>query len=87
MTDASLNNILVQALSALLDRRGARDLSVRSLQSTEIGLVDELVAAASVMLGQAAEGRSVVIIRGSPYAGLHGTARDLQRPATMDLFR
>jgi len=86
LTNASLNTNLVQALSALLDRRGARDLSVRSLQSTEIGLANELVAA-SVMLGQAAEGRSVVIIRGSPYAGLHGTARDPQRPATMDLFR
>jgi len=74
-------------LPALLDLRGTPDLFGRTLQSTEIGLADELAAAASVMMGQAAEGRPVVIIRGAPYARRDGTARDLQRQAAMDLFR
>jgi coenzyme F420-0:L-glutamate ligase/coenzyme F420-1:gamma-L-glutamate ligase len=74
-------------LPALLDLRGTPDLFGRSLQSTEIGLADELAAAASVLMGQAAEGRPVVIIRGAPYARRHGSASDLQRPPTLDLFR
>jgi coenzyme F420-0:L-glutamate ligase/coenzyme F420-1:gamma-L-glutamate ligase len=74
-------------LPACLDLRGTRDLFSRTLQSTEIGLADELAAAASVLMGQAAEGRPVVIIRGAPYARHGGTARDLQRPAAADLFR
>jgi coenzyme F420-0:L-glutamate ligase/coenzyme F420-1:gamma-L-glutamate ligase len=74
-------------LPALLDLRGTPDLFGRALQSTEIGLADELAAAASVMMGQAAEGRPVVVIRGAPYMRGQATARDLQRPAVMDLFR
>jgi coenzyme F420-0:L-glutamate ligase/coenzyme F420-1:gamma-L-glutamate ligase len=74
-------------LPALLDLRGTPDLFGRTLQSTEIGLADELAAAASVMMGQAAEGRPVVIIRGAPYARRHGTASELRRPPAMDLFR
>jgi coenzyme F420-0:L-glutamate ligase/coenzyme F420-1:gamma-L-glutamate ligase len=77
----------VAGLPALLDLRGTPDLFGRTLQSTEIGLADELAAAASVMMGQAAEGCPVVIIRGVPYARRHGTACDLQRPRAMDLFR
>jgi coenzyme F420-0:L-glutamate ligase/coenzyme F420-1:gamma-L-glutamate ligase len=76
----------VSGLAACLDLRGSPDLFGRILQSTEIGLADELAAAASVLMGQAAEGRPVVIIRGAPGGG-KGTARDLQRPATADLFR
>ncbi len=74
-------------LPALLDLRGTPDLFGRALQSTEIGLADELAAAASVMMGQAAEGRPVVVIRGAPYMRGQATARDLQRPAATDLFR
>jgi len=77
----------VAGLPALLDLRGTPDLFGRTLQSTEIGLADELAAAASVMMGQAAEGCPVVIIRGAPYARRHGTASELQRPPPMDLFR
>jgi coenzyme F420-0:L-glutamate ligase/coenzyme F420-1:gamma-L-glutamate ligase len=74
-------------LAACLDLRGTPDLFGRVLQATEIGLADELAAAASVLMGQAAEGRPVVIIRGAPGGGRAGTARDLQRPPAADLFR
>jgi len=77
----------VSGVPACLDLRGKADLYGRSLQSTEIGLADELAAAASLLMGQAAEGRPVIIIRGAPYARGAGTATDLQRPVAADLFR
>jgi coenzyme F420-0:L-glutamate ligase/coenzyme F420-1:gamma-L-glutamate ligase len=45
----------VSGIPALLDLRGQLDLNGRPLQSTEIGLADELAAGASLMMGQAAE--------------------------------
>ena len=74
-------------LACLVDLRGTADLFGRTLQSTEIGLADELAAAASLLMGQAAEGRPVILIRGAPYVGLAGSATDLQRPEATDLFR
>jgi coenzyme F420-0:L-glutamate ligase / coenzyme F420-1:gamma-L-glutamate ligase len=77
----------VSGLPALLDLRGEADLFGRVLKATEIGLADELAAAASLLMGQADEGRPVVLVRGVPYARRNGTARDLQRERSMDLFR
>ncbi len=77
----------VSGLPGVLDLRGTRDLYGRALVSTEIGAADELAAAASILMGQAAEGRPIVIIRGAPYANQDGTAQELQRPAASDLFR
>jgi len=72
---------------ALLDMRGHRDLFDYALQVTQIGLADELAAAASLLMGQADEGRPVVHIRGVPYPLREGDARELLRPKEMDLFR
>lgn len=69
------------------DRRGDVDLTGYTLQHTIIGLVDEMAAAASLLMGPAAEGVPAVIIRGLELAGGDGSARDLQRPRDMDLFR
>jgi coenzyme F420-0:L-glutamate ligase/coenzyme F420-1:gamma-L-glutamate ligase len=77
----------VSGLPGLLDRRGEADLEGRALQSTEVGFADELAAAASALMGQAAEGRPVVLIRGAVVARRDGAARELQRPLTKDLFR
>lgn len=74
-------------LPALLDLRGAPDLFGRRLQTTQVGLVDELAAAASLIMGQAAEGRPIVLARGLACEGTPGAARDLLRPRQMDLFR
>jgi len=38
-------------------------------------------------MGQAAEGRPVVLIRGVTMARREGSARELQRPRDQDLFR
>ena len=72
---------------ALLDLRGHRDLFDYTLQVTQIGLADELAAAASLLMGQADEGRPVIHIRGVPYVFREGDAQELIRPKEMDLFR
>jgi coenzyme F420-0:L-glutamate ligase/coenzyme F420-1:gamma-L-glutamate ligase len=57
------------------------------LRITEVGIADELAAAASILMGQAAEGRPVVHIRGMHFVRHDGNAAELIRPAPMDMFR
>jgi coenzyme F420-0:L-glutamate ligase/coenzyme F420-1:gamma-L-glutamate ligase len=71
----------------LLDLRGAPDLFGRPLETTEVGLADELAAAASLVMGQAGEGTPVVLARGLRYGRRDGTASELIRPREKDLFR
>ena len=72
---------------ALADLRGQPDRNGRRLQSTELGIADEIAAAGSLLMGQAGEGRPVVHLRGLPYPLRDGKANDLIRPPHMDLFR
>lgn len=74
-------------IAALADLRGAPDLYARRLQSTEVGLADEIASAASLLMGQAAEGRPIVIARGLANARGSGCAADLVRRRETDLFR
>lgn len=74
-------------LPGLQDLRGQADRVGRTLQSTEVGMADELAAAASALMGQAAEGRPIVIIRGVPWPRRDGNSAELLRPRDMDLFR
>ena len=74
-------------LPALKDLRGRPDREGRTLMATEIGLADEISAAASLLIGQADEGTPVAIVRGLPYELGEGRASDIQRPRDMDLFR
>lgn len=73
--------------SPLWDRRGEQDLYGYILQHTEVGLGDEMAAAASLLMGQAAEATPAVILRGLAIPEGEGTARDLVRPLKMDLYR
>jgi coenzyme F420-0:L-glutamate ligase/coenzyme F420-1:gamma-L-glutamate ligase len=77
----------VSGMAALLDLRGQLDLHGRPLETTEIGLADELAAAASLTMGQAAEGTPIVLARGVPYSRRDGRATELLRPKDKDLFR
>jgi coenzyme F420-0:L-glutamate ligase / coenzyme F420-1:gamma-L-glutamate ligase len=77
----------VAGLPGLLDLRGTPDLFGRPLETTEVGLADELAAAASLVMGQAGEGRPVVLARGLGYGRRDGTARELVRAPEKDLFR
>ena len=75
-------------LDALQDLRGRPDLFGRALQVSEAALADQLASLASLLQGQADEGRPVVLVRGGfadPAAS--GAAADLIRPPEQDLFR
>lgn len=72
---------------AVRDMRGVPDLDDRPLETTFIGVGDELAAAASLLMGQAAEATPVVVIRGFDYHQSTETAADLIRPAEQDMFR
>lgn len=77
----------VSGLPGLLDLRGAPDLFGRALRTTDLGLADEIASAASLVMGQAAEGRPIVLVRGIPYARRNGSARELLRDKKLDFFR
>jgi coenzyme F420-0:L-glutamate ligase / coenzyme F420-1:gamma-L-glutamate ligase len=74
-------------VQSVIDMRGTPDLDGRALQATSIGVGDELAAAASLLMGQANEGRPVVVIRGLQLQSNESCAQDLVRPAEEDLFR
>ncbi|MCX7381818.1 MAG: coenzyme F420-0:L-glutamate ligase [Alphaproteobacteria bacterium] len=74
-------------LPGLIDLRGKPDLFGRILEVSIIGYADEVAAAASLLMGQAAEGRPAVLVRGLAWTAPEGTAADLVRPPAEDLFR
>ncbi len=77
----------VAGLPALVDLRGKADLFGYTLRITQVGAADELAAAASLVMGQAAEGTPVVHVRGFPYPLRDGSLAELIRPSEQDLFR
>ncbi len=74
-------------IPGVADLRGQPDMFGRILESTEVGIADEVAAAASLMMGQAAEGTPVVHVRGFPYPLREGSFGELIRPKEADLFR
>ena len=74
-------------LRALEDLRGRIDLYGRPLAVTQVGAADELAAAASLLQGQADEGKPVVLVRGLEVDEIPGGAATLIRPETEDMFR
>jgi coenzyme F420-0:L-glutamate ligase/coenzyme F420-1:gamma-L-glutamate ligase len=77
----------LSGIPAIIDERGWKDLFGYTLQATIIGVADELAAAASLVMGQAAEGTPVVHVRGFPYPLGEGSLQELIRPKNMDMFR
>ncbi|WP_176082754.1 coenzyme F420-0:L-glutamate ligase [Martelella sp. HB161492] len=77
----------VAGLPALIDMRGKPDLFGTPLQHTEIAFGDEIAAAASLLMGQASEGRPAILISGLSWQADANPASALQRPAGQDLFR
>jgi coenzyme F420-0:L-glutamate ligase/coenzyme F420-1:gamma-L-glutamate ligase len=73
---------------ALLDRRGEKDRFGRELQVTQVAIADGIAAAATLLMGEGAEGQPVVVARGLPRAWKRDSARaaDLLRPLAEDLF-
>ena len=77
----------ISGLPGLIDERGWKDLFDYTLQITVVGVADELAAAASLVMGQAAEGTPVVHIRGFPFPLRNGSIKELIRPKEQDMFR
>jgi len=77
----------LSGLPGLVDLRGWVDLFGYTLRITQVGVADELAAAASLLMGQAAEGTPAVHVRGFPYPLREGSLREVLRPKDQDLFR
>ena len=77
----------VAGIPALWDRRGEADLYGYHLQHTDVGLADEIAAAAGLLMGQAAEGLPAVLLRGLRLPPAEGRATDLVRPPELDLYQ
>ncbi|MFX1294389.1 MAG: coenzyme F420-0:L-glutamate ligase [Promethearchaeota archaeon] len=77
----------VAGLKEIRDYRGQTDLFDYQLQKTQIAIADELASAAELIMGEAAEGMPIILIRGYEYNDRDGNAQRLIRPVEQDLFR
>jgi coenzyme F420-0:L-glutamate ligase / coenzyme F420-1:gamma-L-glutamate ligase len=77
----------LSGIPAVVDQRGWKDLFGYTLRITIVGVADELAAAASLLMGQAAEATPIVHVRGFPYPLHDGSLQELIRPRELDLFR
>lgn len=77
----------ISGLPGLIDERGWKDLFDYTLKITVVGAADELAAAASLVMGQAAEGTPIVHVRGFPFPLRDGSLSELLRPRDQDMFR
>lgn len=74
-------------LPALLDLRGDPDLFDRDLAVSISGFADEIAAAASLLMGQGAEGLPAVIVSGLTWSAPATNAAEIVRDPSEDLFR
>ena len=78
----------VAGMTPLVDLRDTPDLFGRPMQVTEVGLADEVAAGASALMGQAAEAKPVVVVRGfTATVDIDTSVQTLLRPKELDLFR
>lgn len=66
---------------------GVPDLFGRKMRVTEVAVADEIAAAASLLMGQGAEGLPAVHLRGLNWNAPAAQASALLRPKDQDLFR
>lgn len=74
-------------LPSLLNLISAPDMFGRPMQVTEVAIADEISAGASLVMGQAAEGIPVVVVRGMKFDAADAPASALLRPRERDMFR
>jgi coenzyme F420-0:L-glutamate ligase/coenzyme F420-1:gamma-L-glutamate ligase len=77
----------LSGLPGVVDARGKPDLFGYRLRITFVAAADELAAAASLVMGEAAEGTPAVIVRGFPFPLREGSLKELLRDKKQDLFR
>lgn len=76
----------ISGVPALIDYRGRPDMYGRVMEVTEVGVADEIAAAADLVMGKS-DGIPVAIVRGLDLPAQNGRASDLVRPPEEDLFR
>lgn len=74
-------------LSTLTNLCGVSDRDGRALAVTEVAQADQIAAAASLLMGEAAEGLPAVWLRGLKWDESTDTVAKLIRPLQRDLFR
>jgi coenzyme F420-0:L-glutamate ligase/coenzyme F420-1:gamma-L-glutamate ligase len=77
----------ISGLPGVVDQRGWQDLFGYRLKITLVAAADELAAAASLVMGEAAEGIPAVHVRGFPYPLRECSLKELLRSKENDLFR
>lgn len=78
----------LSGMAPVQDLRGIPDLFSKPLRYTDVGFTDQIAAAASLLMGQAAEGCPVVVVRGLPFTlDEQAKAADVLRPKETDVFR
>lgn len=82
LTDVAIG---MSGLPSLVDYRGTTDTHGNVLEVTEVAVVDEIAAAADLVMGKAT-GVPAAIVRGLDLSG-NGRVSDLIRPHGEDLFR
>ena len=76
----------VAGMPGVEDWRGKPDLFGYQLQHTEIGLADMVASAATLLLGQAAEGIPAVLVRGVTFTPRNGSAAEIIRAPQANLY-
>lgn len=74
-------------LPSFVDLRGQADLHGRILQASAVAVADEVAAAASLLMGQGAEARPVILMRGLAWSAPPVPAASILRPPEEDQFR
>lgn len=75
-------------LKTLIDLRNNEfDRDGRLLQTTIIGVADQIASASTLLMGESSEGTPAVIIRGLDLCDDSDTVKNLIRPVEEDLFR
>jgi len=83
LTDVAIG---VSGIDPILDLRGTTDSQGRALDVTEVAIVDEIAAAADLVMGKATS-IPVAVVRGLELPAGDGRATDLVRPPAEDMFR
>ncbi|MFK7829878.1 MAG: coenzyme F420-0:L-glutamate ligase [Congregibacter sp.] len=77
-------------ITVLQNRNGEADMYGRTLQATEIAIADQIAAAATLLMGEAAERLPVVVVRGGNFLAAVDDDRGCEvliRDKTRDMFR
>ncbi len=83
LTDIAIG---VSGIDPIDDHRGTPDMYGMTLEVTEVAIVDEIAAAADLVMGKAT-GVPVAIVRGLAWSPGSGRVADMIRPDSEDLFR